>query len=98
MDGEKMLEAKADTRVRMNFGANAKGFVQMDITVEMPTTEEAAAEARKAITMDKAERYTSVKALLADVEAYLAGRRVAAHDYSAWELLKRFAKESYNFV
>lgn len=54
MDGEKMLEVKADTRVRMNFGANAKGFVQMDITVEMPTTEEAAAEARKAIDAYKA--------------------------------------------
>lgn len=54
MDGEKMLEVKADTRVRMNFGANAKGFMQMDITVEMPTTEEAAAEARKAIDEYKA--------------------------------------------
>lgn len=49
-----LLEVKADTRVRMNFGANAKGFVQMDITVEMPTTAEAEAEAKKAIDAYKA--------------------------------------------
>lgn len=36
-------------RVRMNFGMNAKGLVQMDLTVEMPTTEETKAEAEKAI-------------------------------------------------
>jgi hypothetical protein len=33
----------------MNFGMNAKGLVQMDITVEMPTAEQAQEEARKAI-------------------------------------------------
>lgn len=43
------FEAKADTRVRMNFGMNAKGLVQMDVTVEMPTAEQAEEEARKAI-------------------------------------------------
>lgn len=43
------LEVKPDSRVRMNFGMNAKGLVQMDITVEMPTTAEAEAEARLAI-------------------------------------------------
>lgn len=43
------LEVKPDSRVRMNFGMNAKGFVQMDLTVEMPTTEQAKVEAEKAI-------------------------------------------------
>lgn len=42
-------EVKVDTRVRMNFGMNAKGLVQMDLTIEMPTTAEAEVEARKAI-------------------------------------------------
>jgi len=54
IEGTTVLEAKADTRVRMNFGANAKGFVQMDITVEMPTTAEAEVEAKKAIDAYKA--------------------------------------------
>jgi hypothetical protein len=36
-------------RVRMNFGVNAKGLVQMDVTVEFPTVEEAEIEGKKAI-------------------------------------------------
>lgn len=43
------MEQQEGTRVRMNFGQNAKGLVQMDITVEMPTTELAKAEGLKAI-------------------------------------------------
>lgn len=49
MSEGQVLEAKASTRVRMNFGMNAKGLVQMDVTVEMPTAEEAQEEAKKAI-------------------------------------------------
>lgn len=49
-----MVEQASEKRVRMNFGMNAKGMVQMDLTVEMPTTEEAASEARKAIDEYKA--------------------------------------------
>lgn len=33
----------------MNFGANAKGLVQMDLTVEFESVAETATEARKAI-------------------------------------------------
>lgn len=48
MDGQ-TLEVKPEQRVRMNFGMNAKGLVQMDLTVEFPTTEQAYEEASKAI-------------------------------------------------
>ena len=41
-------------RTRMNFGMNAKGLVQMDITVEYETPEETALAARKAIDEYKA--------------------------------------------
>lgn len=44
-----MPEQQEGKRVRMNFGMNAKGLVQMDLTVEYPTTEETEAEALKAI-------------------------------------------------
>lgn len=37
------------SRTRMAFPMTAKGFVQMDVTVEYPTTEKTAEEARKAI-------------------------------------------------
>jgi hypothetical protein len=36
-------------RCGMNFSQDARGFVKLDLTVESPTTEESAAEARKAI-------------------------------------------------
>lgn len=41
-------------RTRMNFGMNAKGLVQMDVTVEYDNTDRAAEEARKAIDEYKA--------------------------------------------
>ncbi len=41
-------------RTRMNFGMNAKGLVQMDITVEYGTPEESAKAARMAIDEYKA--------------------------------------------
>lgn len=52
MDGLQVTDGgsvEVTSRVRMNFGMTAKGLVQMDLTVEMPTTAEAEAEARKAI-------------------------------------------------
>ena len=42
------IETKPEQRVRMNFGMNAKGLVQLDITVEFPTPEQAEEAARKA--------------------------------------------------
>lgn len=43
---EKTLEQQ---RVRMNFATNAKGFAQMDITVEFPTVDESKAAMDSAI-------------------------------------------------
>jgi len=54
MDAGTVLESKPESRVRMNFGMNAKGLVQMDITVEFPTSDEAKAESLKAIDAYKA--------------------------------------------
>ena len=48
------MPEQTTSRVRMNFGMNAKGLVQPDITVEFPTAVEAAAEARIAIDQFKA--------------------------------------------
>jgi len=43
------MSEQSESRVRMNFGMNAKGLVQMDVTVEYPDADKAAAEAKKAI-------------------------------------------------
>ena len=45
----------------------------------------------RALQRDPAGRYPSAKELAAEVEAYQAGGRVAAYQYSNWELLRRFA-------
>ncbi|MBL8914135.1 MAG: serine/threonine protein kinase, partial [Archangium sp.] len=47
------------------------------------------AVAAKAIAFDPAGRYPSAGALAADLEAFLDGRRVGAHEYSSLELLRR---------
>lgn len=47
------MEEHSIYRCRMNFGMNAKGLVQMDITSEYPTPEEAAEQASKAIDLYK---------------------------------------------
>ena len=45
-----MEEVKLEAnRVRMNFSTNAKGFAQMDITVEFPTVEESKTAMNNAI-------------------------------------------------
>ena len=45
-----MEEVKLEAnRVRMNFSTNAKGFAQMDITVEFPTVEESKTAMNSAI-------------------------------------------------
>ena len=44
-----MSETLTQNRVRMNFTTNAKGFAQMDITVEFPTVDESKAAMDSAI-------------------------------------------------
>jgi WD40 repeat protein/serine/threonine protein kinase len=44
------------------------------------------------------DRYLRAKDLLAEVQAYLAGRRVAAYEYSSWELLRRFAAKNRSLL
>jgi WD40 repeat protein len=58
--------------------------------VEPRITAELSAIVDKALSADRTSRYTNAASLAREVEAYLAGQRVAAHDYSTWELLKRF--------
>ncbi len=55
---------------------------------------ELVAIAAKALQADKARRYADAKQLADDVAAYMKGARVRAHEYSSWELLRRFAKRN----
>jgi eukaryotic-like serine/threonine-protein kinase len=51
---------------------------------------ELCAVVERALCVDKAERYPSVRELAADVAAFMSGARVRAYDYSALELFRRF--------
>jgi eukaryotic-like serine/threonine-protein kinase len=55
---------------------------------------ELAGIAEKAMSRDIGLRYQSAKELAEDVSAYLTGGRVRAHQYTSWELLKRFAEKN----
>lgn len=48
------MDGESTKRTRMGFGMTAKGLVQLDVTVEYETPEEAAEAARKAIDLYKA--------------------------------------------
>ncbi len=52
---------------------------------------ELAAIADRALTRDPAGRYASAAALAEEIAAWQDGRRVGAYEYSAWELVRRFA-------
>jgi len=56
------------------------------------TPPELVAIATKALQLDPEFRYSSAESLSADVSAYLEGRRVSAHEYHAWNLLKQYAR------
>ncbi len=51
---------------------------------------ELCAVVERALQLDKARRYPSVRELAADVTAFMSGARVMAYEYSALELFRRF--------
>ncbi len=53
------------------------------------TPPELAAIVARAMALAPSDRYPDARALAEDLAAYLDGRRVSAHDYSPWELLRR---------
>lgn len=53
-----------------------------------------AAVVTRALERDETRRYPDAKALAADLRAFLAGRTVGAHDYSAVELLRLFVSRN----
>lgn len=57
---------------------------------DVPT--ELAAIIRRATATSTADRYPDAKALALDLERYLDGRRVEAHSYSSFELLRRLVR------
>jgi serine/threonine protein kinase len=59
---------------------------------------ELAAVVERALRTNKLDRYPSAQELARDVQAYQAGTRVAAYEYSSLELLKRFVSRHRSAV
>jgi len=59
---------------------------------------ELAAVVERALKPNKLERYPSARELARDVQAYQAGTRVAAYEYSSVELLQRFVSRQRSAV
>ncbi len=55
---------------------------------------ELAAVASKALTRDPAKRYQRAGELSDEVQAFMTGGRIAAYDYSSWELVRRFVAKN----
>ena len=48
----------------------------------------------KALQRSRDDRYSSAGELAREIESYLAGRRVSAHEYSSWQLVKRLVSRN----
>jgi eukaryotic-like serine/threonine-protein kinase len=57
-----------------------------------------AAIARRALTRDQRARYPNARAMARDINAYQAGDKVTAYDYSSVELLRRFSRRNRSAV
>jgi tetratricopeptide (TPR) repeat protein len=63
-------------------------------TVEPQAPRELVDVVERAMSRLREDRYATAEALANDVEAWRAGRRVSAHTYSSWELLKGFGRKN----
>ncbi|MFH2008723.1 MAG: protein kinase [bacterium] len=60
------------------------------IEVEPSVPRELSAVVIKALQKDKRKRYATAGRLADEIRNYLSGEKVAAYEYSSWELVKRF--------
>ncbi|MEM7677227.1 MAG: serine/threonine-protein kinase, partial [Myxococcota bacterium] len=82
-------------------GATVENVIRQVITADLEPIRAAegnapadlSAIAEKALSKDLSKRYPSASALVEDVIAFQNGRQVAAYDYTAWDLIKKFARE-----
>jgi WD40 repeat protein/serine/threonine protein kinase len=78
-----------DTLLEIIAHVNAGRYTPLR-TVDPEIPAELAAVVERALQPNKHERYPSARELAGDIQAYQAGTRVAAYEYSSFELLQRF--------
>jgi len=62
--------------------------------VEPEAPPDLGAIADKALNRAREDRYTDAKEMAQDLDAFMSGRRVAAYDYTSWDLLRKFVREN----
>jgi WD40 repeat protein len=65
------------------------------LRAQSPTApRELSAVAERALTRSREARYANAAEVAREIDAYRAGARVSAYEYSSWELLSRFAAKN----
>ena len=74
---------------------NVKSSQPVDITIFEPTSPpDLCAVVAKTLTKDPASRYQSALEVAKEVENFMSGGKIAAYEYSSWEMLKRFVAKN----
>ena len=72
-----------------------KTAAPVDITVYEPASPpDLCAVVAKTLTKDPASRYQSALEVAKEIENFMSGGKIAAYEYSSWEMLKRFVRKN----
>lgn len=70
---------------------NVKSSQPVDITIFEPTSPpDLCAVVAKTLTKDRESRYQSALEVAKEIENFMSGGKIAAYEYSSWEMFKRF--------
>ena len=70
---------------------NVKSSLPVEITLYEPTSPpDLCAVVSKTLTKDRDSRYQSALEVAKEIENFMSGGKIAAYEYSSWEMLKRF--------
>ena len=74
---------------------NVKSGVPVEITVYEPASPpDLCAVVDKTLTKDPASRYQSALEVAKEIENFMSGGKIAAYEYSSWEMFKRFVSKN----
>lgn len=72
-----------------------KTAAPVEITVYEPASPpDLCAVVAKTLTKDPASRYQSALEVAKEIENFMSGGKIAAYEYSSWEMLKRFVRKN----
>ena len=74
---------------------NVKSSLPVEITVYEPASPpDLCAVVEKTLTKDPSARYQSALEVAKEIENFMSGGKIAAYEYSSWEMFKRFVSKN----